>query len=1048
MPSLPVRQLCTVHDRHATARLIVFVPRLQLGTALQQAVARERGSTAGLTATTIEQYAQSLAKWSLKADGRSELDAGSRYFLTATALQTLDAHHRDALTGNQPLSGTIAPLARTFATLRTHRISPDAYRRRTSDVPRQTAQAEAYARYEALLHEHDQYDAALLFDTAVTLIAEGGLDLSGNVWAIMDTVPLSAVEQRFVARLRHQASIEPGLYRIGPAVQSSSSSTEPGPPPPSAAALFRDAPLPDPATAAPSPVGRIALAPSATLSSDEAESVRFWTATGPRREVQAVFDDILGRDRSLDRIEIAYTSPDPYLPLLDSLAERYDIPVSLSSGRSIDATRPGQALRGFFDWVANGCPIPDLIGLLRAGLVRLDAAIEDEDPPEVLLDSRRAATLLAQTRYPDNCRDYADTFDAWIDTLTEEIEGLEAAEASWTSNSLRDLREKREAVATLADVVQHLLTLSQMTDRSRVRPTALASGAETFLEQYGPTPKPTTDADEHTPDQAARNRLIERLQAVSSYNEAAPLSPRQLATRMRTWMGLSPFVRAQQPQPGHAHVVPLESVGYAGRDHLYIVGLDASSTTATVSDDPLLADEERTALSDETRPLPLRSRKPDAEAWRTRRALARHEGSATLAASTYDLTEGEDLFEAPLYLRLKEETQSARNIKSDADDPQVRHYPLAPTHETLLSDLDRWTSRSQPAPNTLSEAFSTRFPGVQHGLDAAAARDANTYTTHDGLLSARSYDGLDPLSQNRPVSAGRLETYAQAPYAYFLRYVLGVDPLDEPALDDVAWLDALGRGAVLHQTFRRFMSELDRRPTLGDEAQLREVFETVLADRRAELPPPSEVVFASTRRQLWNDALLFLRLEAARSDEHSPQAFELGFGLPPHRREETDYAEAPTLQLGPVSFALRGRIDRIDQLPDGTFSVWDYKTGSSRNYDETDLLGDFHLQWALYAYALEELTDVRVETAGYFFTSTDEMGKRIAAAPSEHREAVSTILQQIEQSITAGAFPLTDADALRYNYDRLFHDYGERRKQLTAKAWPDDRPAPPILRDD
>jgi len=1044
--SLPVRQVCALHDHYPTAHIVVFVPRLQLGTALQQAVARKRGSTAGLLATTIEQYAQNLAGWTLRADGRAELDPGARYFLTATTLQTLEDNDQDALTGNQPLSGTIAPVARTFATLRAHHISPDAYRRRTPDSPRLAAQAKAYARYVSLLHQHNRFDSALLFDTAERLVAEQSVDVSGTVWAIMDTVSLSTVERRFVTRLKRQATNHPGLYRIGPSDQSSPSSSDIDPPPTSAAAQFQEAPLVDSKSASPSPLGRIALTPGADLSRDEAAAISFWTATGPRREVQAVFDDILDRERPLDTIEIAYTSPDPYLPLLDSLAERYDIPVSLSSGRSIDATRPGQALRGFFDWIANGCPIPDLIDLLRAGLVRLDAPIGDKDNPHGTLDGRRAATLLAETRYPDSCRDYADTFDAWIETLNSKIEDLDATEASWTSDSLRTLREKREAVETLRDVVEHLLTLAQMTDRNPVRPIDLANGGETFLEQYGPTPRPTNDVGAHTPDEAARNRLIERLQAVTEREKDSPLSPRQVATRMTTWIGLSPFVRAQRPQPGQAHVVPFESAGYTDRDHLYVVGLDATSTAATVPDDPLLADEERTALSDETRSLPLRSGQADAEAWRTRRALARHEGSVTLSASTYDLTEGEDLFEAPLYLRLKEATQSARAIESDGDDPQVQHHSLAPTRETLLSDLDRWTSRPQPAPTTLDTAFSKRFPWIQHGLDATAARKADTYTTHDGLLSSRSYDGLNPLTQNRPVSAGRLETYAQAPYAYFLRYVLDVDPLDEPALDDVAWLDARGRGGVLHQTFRRFMSELDRRPTLGDESQLQDVFETVLEDRRAELPPPSEVVFASTRRQLWNNALLFLRLEAARTDDHTPHAFELGFGLPPHRREEDDHEEAPTLQLGSVSFALRGRIDRVDRLPKGTFSVWDYKTGSSRSYDETDLLGDFHLQWALYAYALEELMEARVETAGYFFTSTDEMGKRVAAAPSQHREAVSTVLQQIEESIEAGSFPLTNADALRYNYDRLFHDYGERRKQLTAKTWPDDRPAPPTLR--
>ena len=1042
-PSVLVRQVGALLDRHPGARLVVFVPRPQLGTALQQAVVRERGSTAGLRATTLERYAHDLAALSLRADGRSELDVGPQFFLTATAVERLTDEQQATLTGDQPLSGMIAPLARTFATLREHRVTPEAHRRRVATSPRQQAQAQAFDHYEDLLREHDHFDTADLFQRAENLVRENQIDRSPAISAILGDVSVSTVERSFVECLEQKAAVDPGLYRIGPHTESSK---EAAPPPRSATAQFADAPMPSPT--APSALGRIALVPGANLSEPEAQSLRFWTATGTRREVQAVFDDILEHDRPLDTVEIAYTSPAPYLPLLDTLAERYEIPISLSSGRSIDATRPGQALRGFFDWIAGGCPIPDLIGLLRAGLLRSDKP-RGPDASAPRLDSARAASLLAEKRYPDDCQNYAATFEAWAETLASEAANIvNSVEAEWGASTLQKVRQKKAAVETLGEVVEDLLGYAQMEDRSAVRPMALAKGAENMLEAYGPTPKPTDGEDDHTPDEAARNRLIERLRSVTERAAATPLPVRRLANRMTTWMGLSPYVGAQRPQPGRAHVVPLESAGFADRNHLYVLGLDAASTTSALPDDPLLTDEEREALSDDDRALPLRSAQADAEAWRTRRALARHEGPVTLSASTYDLGEGEDLFEAPLFLRLKEAAQAARGVERDENDPNVAHHALAPDRDTLLSDLDRWTSRVPPSPDALDEAFSDRFPWIRDGLDAAAARDSDSYTAHDGLLSARDYPGLDPLSGTQPVSAGKLEAYAQAPYAYFLRYVLDVEPLDEPALDDVAWLDALGRGSVLHDTFRRFMADLGRRPTLDDEPRLRDVFDAVLDEKRAELPPPSEVVFASTRRQLWNDALLFLRTEAARPDEHTPHAFELGFGYPPHRRQDDDYPDAPILELGDLSFPLRGRIDRVDRFPDGSFGVWDYKTGSSRSYDETDLLDDRHLQWALYAYAFEALDDATVATAGYFFTSTDEMDKRIAAHPDACRTAVARILRQISDGITAGAFPVTDADAIRYNYDRLFQNYSDRRKQLNAKSWPDERPAPPALQDD
>ena len=1039
LPSLPARQVSSLVDEFPKARVVVFVPRLQLGTALQQAVARTRGHASGLQATTVEDYARNLAALSLRVDGGTELDAGSRFFLTEQAIRTLTDKQQSALTGGQSLSGLIAPLARTFATLRTHNVSPETYRQQATESPQQRAQADAFSQYEALLNQRALFDTADLFDRARILAESPGRDLSSTVWAIEDTVVLSTVERQFVDTLREAGPKEPGLYRIGPVLSEETESSSP--PSRSAAAHFPEAPCPDPESATPSPVGSLSLTPARRLTADDAQRLRFLTATGTRREVQAVLEDILAEEHPLDTVEIAYTSPDPYLPLIDTLAERYDIPVSLSGGRSLTATRPGQLLRGFYEWIVNGCPISDLIGLLRAGLLRLDVTPGDNEKP---LDSRHAATLLAEKRYPDDCRNYESTFESWCAVLESEAEEINArTDRSWTTQTIRRRREKRDAVRAVQKGVKKLLSLAHMNDRTSLTPSDLARGSEKLLEKHGTTSAPTDPEEERTPDQAARNRLLERLQAVQDMDGSTTFSPPQLAQRMATWLGLSPYVQAQRPRPGRAHVVPLESAGFANRDHLYVLGLDAASAQTAVPDDPLLDDADRAALSDDSRSLPLRQTQADVEAWRIRQALARHEGPVTFSASTYDLTEDEDLFEAPLYLRLKEAAQSARGVDGTADDPLVEHHALASEANTLLSRLDRWTGRNRPAQNT-REAARASYPWIQRGLDAAAARDSDSYTQHDGLLAPSSHPDLDPFSGPRPVSAGQLETYAQAPYAYFLRHVLEIEPLDEPALDDVAWLDARGRGALLHHTFQRFMAKLNRQPTREDVDMLREVFEKALQDRREQLPPPSEVVYASTRRQLWNDTRLFLRAEAARTDPHRPHAFEVGFGYPPHRRTDGDYDTAPTLHLGNLTFSLRGRIDRIDRLDDDTVGLWDYKTGSSRKYDEGDLVtGDFHLQWALYAYAYEALANETVATAGYFFTSTDEMGKRISASAKAHRQSVARVLQKISDGITGGAFPITDADALRYSYAPLFHDYRERRKQVNSKDWPDDRPAPP-----
>jgi RecB family exonuclease len=1039
-----VRQVCTLIDEDPTAPLVVFLPRRQLGLALQAAVARRRGASAGLTATTLQEQARTVAEVPLLAAGRTALSPGPRFFLTLEIIRGLSDPQQEALLGDQPRAGLAGPLARTFTTLRAHGITPEAYRRAADDDPQRRAQATAFARYRDQLDEHAYVDAPALLQTATRLVRDGRVSPGATRYAVLDTVSLTGREHAFLSALAAEAPASPGLWRLGVRPPTEADANRPSS---LAAAQFEEAPSPAPRTA--EGLGRVVLDPQHDMTPATAERIRFWTATGTRREVQAVFEDLLAQDRPLDTVELAYTTPAPYLPLIDSLAERYDLPVSLSGGRAVDATRPGQALGGFFDWVATGGAIPDLIELLRAGLLQVDRPIGGGDDPADTLDGRALATLLAQRRYADDPTTHPDTLAQWADRVTNDLRDLTAgADAgAWVDRRRATLHDTRARIEAAQAVVEELLALAHLDDHTPVSTTEFAASAETVLERFGPTPAPSDEEDERTPDQAARNRLIERLRTLA---EAAPdrrERPRRLARTFTNWLSLSPYVRAQRPQPGRIHVVPLESAGVADRDHLYVVGLDAASVSTTMADDPLLDDAHRGRLAEAVgAPLPRAHAAPDREDVRTRQALARHTGTLTLAASTYDLGEGEDLFEAPLYLRLKEASQAARGAADDAADPQVRHHPLTPDRPVVLSRLDRWTSRPGPGPDALDDALEHDVPWIRDGLQAAAARASTAYTPYDGLLEDDAYPGLNPLARNRPVTAGQLESYARGPFAYFLRHVLDVEPLDEPALDDVAWLDARGRGAVLHETFRRFMDALRRRPTREDEPRLREHFDAALEARRDEHPPPSEVVYATTRRALWQNALLFLRVEAADDDGTTPAGFEVGFGYPPHRRQPQDYADAPTLSLGDLSFALRGRVDRIDRGPDGRLSLWDYKTGSARRYDATDLLdGGRHLQWALYAYALEGLTGQPVERAGYFFTNTDEMGKRIAAAPAAHREAVADRLQQIAAAIEAGAFPVTDADDLRYSFDPLFPSFGDRRSQLRAKDWPDDRPVPPAL---
>jgi ATP-dependent helicase/nuclease subunit B len=201
-------------------------------------------------------------------------------------------------------------------------------------------------------------------------------------------------------------------------------------------------------------------------------------------------------------------------------------------------------------------------------------------------------------------------------------------------------------------------------------------------------------------------------------------------------------------------------------------------------------------------------------------------------------------------------------------------------------------------------------------------------------------------------------------------------------------------------------------------------------------------------RELWSDALIFLRAEIEAAHDGIPHAMEYGFGLSPDRHLGDEARGPAHIPFGNgKALQLRGQIDRVDRHPDGTFSIWDYKTGRSASFEGGDLLQDGQvLQWALYSYAFEALEKAEVREAGYFFTSAREMGRRITSGgkPARYRSAVVDALEQLSAMARTGTFPPNlDHYSWRYSgFERCFPDRDERKKTVNGKEWPDDRPEP------
>jgi len=85
---------------------------------------------------------------------------------------------------------------------------------------------------------------------------------------------------------------------------------------------------------------------------------------------------------------------------------------------------------------------------------------------------------------------------------------------------------------------------------------------------------------------------------------------------------------------------------------------------------------------------------------------------------------------------------------------------------------------------------------------------------------------------------------------------------------------------------------------------------------------------------------------------------------------------------------VRGRVDRVDRLPDGDYELIDYKTGERKS--EEDL--DDDLQLALYRLAAREAWGIEASTGSYYYVLD---GDKVAAPtkPDDAERVERTVLQ-------------------------------------------------------
>ncbi|MBA3886736.1 MAG: PD-(D/E)XK nuclease family protein, partial [Acidobacteria bacterium] len=752
-------------------------------------------------------------------------------------------------------------------------------------------------------------------------------------------------------------------------------------------------------------------------------TIGLFHAGGREAEVEEIFRRILSRRVPLDQVEIVCAS-DAHVALVWEKALRHEWPVTLGPGIPAASTRPGRALIGFCDWIETDFSAGHLRHLLQSG----DMGIEEDDEG---FTAGQAARTIARAEAGWG----RATYELSLGLLAKSYESR-AADPDLADDEREAAQGKAELTAKIAGWITKLIAAVPQESAGKVALQDVVTVARGFLER--------TTARISQLDHRAASALIAHVDELRALG-AFQCSLGEALHFVRERIG-SLHVAAERPRPGHLYACRLQQAGYSGRPHLYVVGLEEGRVFPTATEDAILLDDERAAISPA---LKLSTDRIDEAVYAVLCRLANAGASSvTFSYSCRDTREFRETYASWLMLQAfrlqqRDATLSYPQMKAALREP----VSSVPQDRELAATASAWWLRSVVSTgDTGVEAVEGSFAALARGRQADEKRWSSDFTEFDGHVPAAGAS-LDPCASGNAFSVTELEKAAACPYRFFLKRGLGLRPVDDGERDRDVWLDPLTRGSVLHDIYASLLrrSHADnRRPDVKtDGAWLTALAQGELDRLNREMPPATSEILERESRDFHADVELFLEGEAEACGAE-PVGFEISFGRPlgGNRRsggQETfdqnaqnspdllnscesppdllNSCEDPLASPEPIEvdlgkgliFRIAGRIDRIDKVGPSEFRILDYKTGV---YWRPDWQGTFaggrRLQHALYGLAAVALLrkkyrNAKVTGAEYYFSSRKGKRERVTI-PAPTKAQTAAVLADLRELIVQGAF--------------------------------------------
>jgi PD-(D/E)XK nuclease superfamily len=613
---------------------------------------------------------------------------------------------------------------------------------------------------------------------------------------------------------------------------------------------------------------------------------------------------LIDRGLPADDIVIVCTSPAYRRPVRDEL-QRAGIAWSGGAVERLRGSVAGQVLRHIVDGIVGQWDRPSVFRLLSVAPLYTVGELGAPRRVGQWTTLCRKLSLVTES-------DWARADDALLaaNVARRQRWATDDSDGAPTARETAD----REALDKLLKLVDRLRNQSRKVSSAANWEAAAKALGDLLADHIGvPTWRERAWADAPAWQRNAADhveRVVAGLAELDHDGIAVPFS----AATMRQVIGtlLDTPVRRRGDAAGAVSIADIGGAVCIDAAHVFVVGLNEGVLPSSTVDDLLLGRD----LPEAAAGVIEGPRVPASRGERAWYALLHSEAAVTATLARTDLRRGGEVYPSSLVVGLPIEHHQSHADGLLAGDPLTTSERLARISDSHLAS-----------------------PRLGRRANALRARLDPQPTEFDGIVGA--HPGLAPDGKVWAITS--IERQATCGLAYFGQYVLGVS--DETDAATILSIEPAERGILVHAVFEQVVGEwlgVDpaQRPQWLRDDHLREMHQRAI-DVLDELATSIGVQHRLGHASAWGaERVHILRsiaatLQAEAEEATQPVASEHSF---------------TGVLVGDAPF--RGKIDRIDLLPDGSLRVTDFKTSVAASVKNV-LDGGRRLQLPLYARAAD-----------------------------------------------------------------------------------------------